>query len=346
LPALYEARADNAGVGTWAYYDGGAELERLHLGGVLPARGVFAFGDWVRGSGAKDGRDAQIGSVGGGNHFVELQVVEELFDGYAAHEWGLGREQVTIMVHSGSVGLGHAVGGHFVEAARAIWPKTHRRPEHGFWPLPTSGPHQALADSYLDAMANAANFAFGNRMFLGLMAVRVLSEVLGRRVQTRLVYDAPHNLIWDRGGEVYLHRKGACPAPGPDEGTPFAYTGHPVIIPGSMGASSYVLAGCGTADALESACHGAGRVLSRGETHHVAIARHQAAVAPLRVVMPIDPRSPDVRLRRDILAKHDERIREEAPYAYKDVTAVVQTVEDAGIARRVGRLWPIMTVKG
>src|SRR5262249_14728292 len=146
-------------------------------------------------------------------------------------------------------------------------------PDHGFYVLPAAGPLGREAEAYLDAMRNAANFAFGNRLFLGLMALRALSEVLGREVGARLAYDAPHNLVWEpeaKGGS-YVHRKGACPARGPawEEEAPFRYTGHPVIIPGSMGASSYVLAGSGSSEALESACHGAGRSLSRGRAGHV-----------------------------------------------------------------------------
>src|SRR6185369_9092797 len=108
-----------------------------------------------------------------------------------------------------------------------------------FYALPTQGPHARVAADYLDAMRSAANFAFANRLFLGLMALRALREVLAREVTARLVYDAPHNLIWeDEAGEGrFLHRKGACPAlgPAPEEEGPFRYTGQPVIIPGSMG---------------------------------------------------------------------------------------------------------------
>jgi tRNA-splicing ligase RtcB len=209
LPGLHETRDDNRDTGLWRYYDRGQQqrdLEKVHFGGTLPARGVFGFQDYIRGSGARDGRDAQIGSVGGGNHFVELQVVEDLHDGATAHAWGIGKDALTIMVHSGSVGLGHAVGGHFDERARALYPKGVAHPEHGFYFLPTEGPHAAESARYLDAMRNAANFAFGNRLFLGLMMVRALSEVLGRRVGARLIYDAPHNLIWEEAGGSMLHR--------------------------------------------------------------------------------------------------------------------------------------------
>jgi tRNA-splicing ligase RtcB len=352
LWGLHETCGDNANAGTWAHYDPSVQsddLRRVHFQGVLPARGLFAFADFVRGSGRSDGRDAQIGSVGGGNHFVELQAVDEVLDGHTAHAWGLERDMVAIMVHSGSVGLGHAVGGHFHDLARALYPKELPQPAHGFYVLPTRGPHAATAAAYLDAMRNAANFAFANRLFLGLMALRVLSETLGRRINARLVYDAPHNLVWEEpDGVTFVHRKGACPAPGPEPAfeSPFRYSGHPVIIPGSMGAHSFVLAGAGNLEALSSACHGAGRVLSRGDSRRVDEETYNRTLERLRVVTPIDPNAYEVRSRRDVLAKYHERLKEEAPYAYKPITPVVETVEEARIARRVARLWPLLTVKG
>jgi tRNA-splicing ligase RtcB len=353
LPGLQETCGDNARTGIWRYYDPAgqrADLERVHFGGSLPARGIFSFGDYVRGSGSADGRDSHLGSVGGGNHFVEIQAVEDVFDGATARAWGLRRGAVAVMAHSGSVGLGHAVGGVFDDKAKSLFPKELRQPAHGFHVIPAAGPHGAVAGAYLDAMRNAANFAFGNRLMLGLMAVRALSEAAGRRVEARLVYDAPHNLVWEPedGSDSYLHRKGACPALGraPAEDSPFGYTGHPVIIPGSMGSSSYVMAGDGSAEALASACHGAGRILSRGKARQVDEATYAGAVSGLRVVTPIDPGSHAVRGRPDVLEQYHGRLKEEAPYAYKEITPVIETVEAAGIARRVARLWPLLTVKG
>jgi tRNA-splicing ligase RtcB (3'-phosphate/5'-hydroxy nucleic acid ligase) len=352
LPGLHERAADNAGTGIWKYYDPRqqeGDLARVHFGGTLPARGTFAFDSFIRASGANDGRDIQIGSVGGGNHFVELQAVEEINDGGAARAFGLSRGEVTIMAHSGSVGLGHQVGGYFCERAHALYPRGVPHPEHGFYVLPAMGPHAAESAAYLDAMRNAANFAFGNRLFLGLMAVRALSETLNRAVSARLVYDAPHNLIWEpeAGSQRFLHRKGATPADGADLGTgPFGYVGAPVIIPGSMGTSSYVLAGQGNEEALCSACHGAGRSLDRGRSGRVDDATYTEAMRTIRVVTPIDPESTQVRSRRDILAKYHQRMKEEAPFAYKSITPVIQTIEEAGVARRVARLWPLLTVKG
>lgn len=352
LWGLHETRADNASTGIWQHYDARAQeadLHRVHFQGVLAAKSIFAFADYITSSGAIDGRDSQIGSIGGGNHFVELQTIDAILDGATAHAWGLRTDTITIMVHSGSVGLGHPVGGHFLDRARAIYPKQLRHPEHGFYVIPTNGPHASLAAAYLDAMYNAANFAFGNRLMLGLMATRVLSEVLHRDIGARLVYDAPHNLIWPQREDVHLHRKGACPALGAEpsnETSPYRYTGHPVIIPGSMGAASYLLAGEGNASALCSACHGAGRSLSRGKSRHVDEKTYRDTFERLRVVTPIDPTAPEVRLRRDVMAEYHDRLKEEAPYAYKDITPVVSTVEEAHVAKRVARMWPLLTIKG
>ncbi|HEU4532511.1 MAG TPA: RtcB family protein, partial [Polyangiaceae bacterium] len=349
LFGLWDASGDNAGRGLWAHYDPraqGDDLLRADRQGSLAAGSIFGFDKFVRSSGEVDGRDPQIGSVGGGNHFVELQRVDELYESTAG-DWGLGKGAVAIMVHTGSVGLGHAVGGHFCDRARREFAPGVAHPRHGFYPLPAWGPRRAGAEAYLDALKNAANFAFGNRLFLGLMAVRALTEVLGRPVGHRLVYDAPHNLIWEQGEGRFLHRKGATPAEGPAApGGPFAATGRPVLVPGSMGAASYVLAGHGDEAALASACHGAGRALDRRASARVDEETYRRALAPLRVVTPLDPEAPAVRTRADVLAKYHRRVKEEAPYAYKDVGPIIRTVEEAGIARRVARLWPVMTVKG
>jgi tRNA-splicing ligase RtcB (3'-phosphate/5'-hydroxy nucleic acid ligase) len=350
LPGLVETCQDNRDRGAWRDYDARSQrddLARAHFGGGFATEGTFAFDAFIRASGSPQGRDPQIGSVGGGNHFVEIQSVEELPEGPTAHAWGVSRRRVAIMVHSGSVGLGHMVGGYFDERARDLFPRDLGFPPGGFFPLPTTGPLAREAQVYLDAMRNAANFAFGNRLFLGLMATRALREALGRPVSSRLVYDAPHNLIWDEGDHRYLHRKGATPAHGlADPGEPFATTGRPVIIPGSMGASSYLLAGSGSDEALCSACHGAGRSLTRGQSGHVADSTYRQAMGDLKVVTPIDPDSPQIRLRRDILSKYHQRMKEEAPYAYKPISPVIDSVEGAGIARKVARLWPLVTVKG
>lgn len=345
LPALLDVGEDNASRGIWRRIDLAAardDVARVHHEGHFPTRRLFGFEGLVRSSGAVDGRDPQIGCVGGGNHFVELQRVDALLDGHASRAWGLTKGALAIMVHSGSVGLGHAVGGHFMERAREVFPQAVRSPRGGFFPLPTHGPRAEEGLFYLDGMGNAANFAFANRLFLGEMALRAIAEATGRSVSGRLVYDAPHNVVF-REGDVMLHRKGATPAEGPEAPD---WIGRPVIIPGSMGAASYLLAGEGNGAALESACHGAGRAISRGRAAHAPIRSFGDALGKLRVVGPIDPRSPMLARRCDVLAKYEKRLMEEAPYAYKDVEPVVDSVEDANVARKVARLWPLVTVKG
>ncbi len=352
LFGLQETSADNAGSGIWRYYDPKremADLERVHFNGAMPTRDTFAFASFIRASGKNDGRDVQIGSIGGGNHFVEVQKVDEIVDTATARRFGLEKGAVTVMAHSGSVGLGHVVGGHFMARAHELHPAGLPHPAHGFYMLPTRGPLAEEAAAYLSAMRNAANFAFGNRLFLSLMAVRAMSEAIGRTIEARLIYDAPHNLVWEspHDEDRYLHRKGATPAPGPDSfESPFTFTGHPVIIPGSMGDASWVLAGLGNDELLASACHGAGRCLTRGQAAHANDELYRRTTEKLEVVTPIDPESPQLRHRRDILEKYHRRMKEEAPYAYKAITPVVQSVEDAGIARRVAKLWPMATVKG
>ncbi len=345
LPGLVATADDNATRGIWRRFDREAardDLARAHGEGHLATRRLFGFEGFIESSGNVDGRDPQIGCVGGGNHFVEIQRVDALFDGHAARAWGISPGSIAIMVHSGSVGLGHAVGGHFMERAREIFPRDVKAPRGGFHPLPTAGPHAEEGLFFLDGMGNAANFAFANRLFLGLMALRALEEATARTISSRLIYDAPHNLVF-RDGDAFLHRKGATPAHGPSGSE---WLGKPVIIPGSMGAASYLLAGEGSAPALESACHGAGRALSRGRASHVSTEVFTRATEKLRVVGPIDPRSPQLARRRDIVAKYEKRLMEEAPYAYKPVEPVVDSVEEAGIARKVARLLPLCTVKG
>ncbi len=345
LPGLVRTAGDNQGRGIWTRFDRQAadeDLARAHAGGSFATRRLFGFESFIESSGQVDGRDPQIGCVGGGNHFVELQRIDALLDGHTARAWGLSRGNLAIMVHSGSVGLGHAIGGYFMDRAREIFPAGIKAPKGGFFPLPVRGPRAEEGLFYLDGMGNAANFAFANRLFLGLMAVRAIEEASGRSITSKLVYDAPHNLVF-RDGDTCLHRKGATPAHGPSDTD---WLGKPVIIPGSMGASSYLLAGSGNQAALESACHGAGRALSRGRAAHASRERFVRATARLRVVGPIDPRSPALARRRDILEAYEKRVMEEAPYAYKAVEPVVDSVEEAGIARKVARLWPLCTVKG
>jgi tRNA-splicing ligase RtcB len=187
-------------------------------------------------------------------------------------------------------------------------------------------------------------------MFLALMAWSSLERVCGD-VDFPLLYDAPHNLVWREnkdGEEIFVHRKGACPARGFEamSGTPFAYFGEPVLVPGSMGASSFILVGQGNSESLWSASHGAGRRLSRGDALKCRDDEFRRFLEAFRVVTPVDFRRPDIQMRRDIVAKKLEDVKQEAPFAYKGIGPIIQTLKQAQIARAVVELTPILTIKG
>ncbi len=257
---------------------------------------------------------------------------------------------VTVMVHTGSVSVGHFCGGYYTDVVRRLHPAGLKHPENGIFILPRGGVHSGAEGLFWDCLHNAANFAFANRMFLALMALAGLRKVVGD-TGFALLYDAPHNLLWREemdGEEVILHRKGACPARGLEEmsGTPFAYYGEPVLVPGSMGASSYILAGQGHAESLASASHGAGRSLSRGEALKGNEEAFRRFMESFRVVTPVDLRRADVRQRPDIVARKLEDIKQEAPFAYKGIGPIIETLTEAGIARPVAEVKPLMTIKG
>lgn len=325
------------------------DIEKVHGQGTFRAGRIFGLDDFL---GAAEGmnRDGQIGSIGGGNHFVEIQRIARILDGTTAHAWGLKQGMVTIMVHSGSLSIGHHCGSRFRDVLRQIYPPELRHPANGIFLLPQGDRRRAELELFWDAMSNAANFAFTNRMFLALMAISALSSTVGS-FDVNLLYDAPHNLVWKEqidGKDVFLHRKGACPARGYEamENTPFAYYGEPVLVPGSMGASSFILAGRGNADSLWSASHGAGRALSRGDALHGHEKEFEEFMRRFRVVTPVDLRRPDIAMRRDIVEKKLEDIKKEAPYAYKGIGPIVETLTEAAIAAPVAELEPLMTIKG
>jgi tRNA-splicing ligase RtcB len=229
------------------------QLSHVERSGSLESRLAPALADWV-GRATSPTYDDQIGSIGGGNHFVELQRVARIFDRHTAYAWGLKAGALTVMVHSGSVSIGHAAGRGIREILKARYPTAVAHPENGIYPLSAD---EAQDSGFWDLLHNAANFAFANRLFLAASAVEAIESVLGS-LEAPLVYDAPHNLVWEVGEGAYVHRKGATPARGAEEmvGTPFAVSGEPVLVPGSMGSSSFVLAGLGNPDSLCSASHG------------------------------------------------------------------------------------------
>ncbi|MBC7246841.1 MAG: RtcB family protein [Actinobacteria bacterium] len=288
------------------------------------------------------GRD-QVGTLGSGNHFLELQVVEQVVP--PAEKLGLFEGQLVIMVHSGSRGLGHQVCTDYIEVMNA------RLPEYGY-DLPdrqlVCAPVQSREGAdYLAAMACAANFAMCNREAITHWIRECFEKVFragARKLGMEVLYDVSHNLakreehlVEGKTVPLMVHRKGATRAfPGsrPEVAERFAETGQPVIIPGDMGSHSFVLVG--TEEALRksfgSTCHGAGRTMSR-----------KAAKKSIR--------GEDLRKRLEsmgimVRCSHPAGLAEEAPEAYKDVQAVVQICEGAGLSRRVARMRPVAVMKG
>ena len=282
----------------------------------------------------------QLGTLGSGNHFLELQRVAKILDPRAAECFGLRDGQVTVLIHSGSRGFGHQVCTDYVRLMDAVLARYRiTLPDRQLACAPLSSPE---GQCYVAAMACAANFAWGNRAVLAHRVRQAIAQILGPEVvsQTRQVYDVAHNvakLERHHNRTVCVHRKGATRAfpPGSKE-IPMDYreVGQPAFIPGSMGTSSFVLVG--RQGAMERSfgtiCHGAGRRMSRtGARREITGAelRHQLEAQGIVVRCP-----------------SNRGLAEEAPFAYKDVERVVAVVERAGLAGRVAQLVPLGVVKG
>jgi len=312
-----------------------ADLDRTADAGGFAARGVDPdFEDYGR-IDPDHRRDAILGTIGGGNHFVELGVVDRIEDREFANCAGLRKGTVTVIVHSGSLDFGQRIGA----ATRERLMKTGQN-RHA--PILSAERDRPDFERYMVGHDNAANIAFANRLLIGLAAIEALSRAIGREIGHRLVYDAPHNTVWAKDGRVQ-HRKGACPARGGDQmlGTPYAWQGEPVILPGSMGDGAWLLKGLGAEQTLQSSAHGAGRRLSRQE------ARATAALSDtLRVVGPVDLGDFHLRGRPDIMLEAKARLLEEAPSAYRPIESVVDPMVKAGMVGRVAKITPMITVKG
>jgi len=292
---------------------------------------------------AKSRGREQIGSLGAGNHFIEVDVVDEIFDEKAAAVMGLRKGCLTLQIHSGSRGLGHQVCTDYVQQFQSAVRKYNIvLPDRELVCAPLDSPE---GQSYLGAMRAAANYAFVNRQLLAHSARRAFEETFkSRDAHLHLVYDITHNMgkietheIDGRRVKVCVHRKGATRAFGP--GSPelpaeYRAIGQPVMVPGSMGTASWVLVG--TQGSMQrsfgSSCHGAGRVMSRSR------AKKEVRGDELR--RQLESRGIEVR------AGSLSGLAEEAPQAYKDVDMVVETVCQAGIARKVARLKPVAVIKG
>ena len=294
---------------------------------------------------AKDrGRD-QVGTLGAGNHFIEVDVVDEVFDEVAADRMGLSPGRVVVQIHCGSRGFGHQVCSDYVK----IFQKSLARygiqlPDRELVCAPLSSPE---GQDYLAAMRAAANYAFCNRQVLTHLIRQSFAEVLAGHLDNYgvyQVYDIAHNMakleehvVDGRKMRVCVHRKGATRAFGP--GSPvlppvYRDIGQPVLVPGSMGTASWVLVGTegSMAQTFGSTCHGAGRTMSRSQ------AKKTIWGADLR--QELEAQGIHVR------AGSMSGLAEEAPTAYKDVDRVIEVVHGAGIARKVARIVPLAVVKG
>jgi len=316
-----------------------ADLAFIESGGCLPfdAPGIISAKAYERGG-------PQVGSLGSGNHFIEIQVVEEIYDPQAALVFGLEKDNIAIMIHTGSRGFGHQIASDYIEIFR----------KRNLGRLKLKDPqlvHAAIKSpegrNYLQALNAASNFAWANRQLLQEDIVAIFERIFrqGRgKLGLALVYDQAHNIakfekhrIGKDMASLLVHRKGATRAfpPGhPDVAEKYREVGQPVLIPGSMGSRSYVLRGTeqGAALTFASSAHGAGRRLSR----------HQA----VKFSAQSDVRE---RLKKNgvLVFSHSEQgLREEIPEAYKNVDDVVDVTVASGISEKVARLRPLLVIKG
>ncbi|MGQ9456817.1 MAG: RtcB family protein [Anaerolineae bacterium] len=294
---------------------------------------------------ARDRGKDQLGTLGSGNHFLEVQVVEEVHDPEVAEAFGLFPGQLAIQIHSGSRGLGHQVCTDYVQSFQSAVQKYGiRLPDRELVCAPLDSPE---GRAYFGAMAAAANFAWANRQCLAHLVRQTFDRVLAGKVQDRelrMVYDVAHNIakmeehqVDGRRMKLCVHRKGATrafPAGHPAVPEPYQAVGQPVLVPGDMGTASYVLVGTERAmeETFGTTCHGAGRVMSR------EAAKRKIRGDKLRQELEA----------RGILVRAGSMpgLAEEAPDAYKDIERVVQVVHELGIARKVARLRPLAVMKG
>jgi len=285
----------------------------------------------------------ELGTVGSGNHFVELQWVEEIYDEDIAQKLGITLGQLMIMVHSGSRGFGHQVCTDYLRTAiNSISKYGIELPDPQLACVPFMSEE---GQSYFKAMCASANYAFANRQILGFRTAQTLRKALGiswEELGYRLIYDHAHNIakvethrVGNKRKEVVVHRKGATRAFPPfDPEVPPAYrdVGQPVIIPGDMGRASYLLVGQENSMRMSfgTACHGAGRLMSRRKAKKFVKERGlEKVIGGLTVV-----------------ARGKGTIMEEIPQAYKDVSEVVRVIDGLGIAKVVAKLRPLGTLKG
>ena len=291
---------------------------------------------------AKQRGRTQLGTLGSGNHFLEVQYVERIFEPEIAAAFGLEENQVVVLIHCGSRGLGHQVCTDFLKTMN----EAMRRygislPDRQLACCPSQSPE---GQEYLGAMSASANFAWANRQAITHFTRKAFSRIFGEDARIRVVYDVAHNIakserhrVGTTEENVLVHRKGATrsfPAGSPFIPQAYRDAGQPVLIPGSMGTASYVLVGTERAmeETFGTVCHGAGRAMSRTAAKKGRDARVETKKLEDRGII--------------LRAATRDGILEEIPEAYKDIDAVVDVVHNAGLARKVARLRPMGVVKG
>lgn len=333
-----EMLIEGAGFPVRRGYGTGADLEFIEEGGCMRGADPANVSDRAKGRQLR-----QVGTLGSGNHYLEVQYVDEIYDADAAGTFGIERGAVVISIHTGSRALGHQVGTDYLPKLKAAARKYGLQVrEQELVCAPIGSPE---GREYISAVFAAINCAFANRQAVGHLARCCFARVFGIGPESiRLLYDVGHNTAkFERhrvGGvekTLLVHRKGATRAfPGGSPGLPAAYraAGQPVLVGGTMGTCSYVLVGTakGMEEAFGSAVHGAGRLKSR--TQAARDYRGERIVGELRA--------------RGIIVKSHSMAgtAEEAPGAYKDVTQVVDVMEGAGVNRKVARLRPMICIKG
>jgi tRNA-splicing ligase RtcB len=287
---------------------------------------------------AKDrGRD-QLGTMGAGNHFIEVQRVQEIYDEEIAKKLGLERGKIAILIHCGSRGLGHQVATDYIrQALNYIDKQNIELPDRELAYFPY---HHPEGQNYLSAMKASANFAFANRQLILHQVRKAFKKVFGKEIKLKQVYDVAHNIVKIEeyeGKKLIVHRKGATRAfwkGHPELAPKYKEIGQPTLIPGSMGTSSYILIGQELAKEISfgSAPHGAGRLMSRAEAKRKIRGSELKKELEKRGIA--------------VAAGSMSGLAEEAPAAYKDVSEVVEVVHNIGIAKKLAKLVPVGVIKG
>jgi len=313
------------------------DLECIESNGRIPTADSKCVSEYAKERGLN-----QLGTLGSGNHFVEIGYVDKVFDSELAHKFNLQKDLITLMIHTGSRGVGHQTATEYIkDMSNYIARNNIKVPDKELACAPLNS---EIGETYFAAMCASANYAFANRQVISHEARKVWKEFLGKNRELTLLYDVAHNIAKiekhkvsaQKEAKLIVHRKGATRAFGPGNNelpNKYRETGQPVLIPGSMGSASYVLAGSENSiqETWDSCCHGAGRLLSRTK------AKREFKGKSLKE-----------ELRKAGIAvetKDLNNLGEEAPGAYKDIEGVVDVVAQAGIAKKVVRIKPFGVVK-